>query len=565
MGSLMAYDLRSSIRLTEPMSARANASAIRLGSDVDPKPSSTEDMVYPVVLDSRRADTFASLGDSMRNTVMDGDPMRLIHRRDDNPIPSWLHTDDPMGMIRRGVASTGMISLNDEDHELPSGNAFASSSSSSSGSRASSDEDTVDEVQQTKKAKKAKKKARTVEADCIDLVKTRWERRVKPSLPEVSKEFITAMHTELSSGNGNWRKSFSRRSIERALSAEIFPRKILGRGQARMSFREQAALEAATKAKGSSNTSTPRVVAPMASTPTASSVRARSSRPLAPKTFLPPPSSGELAEYRRLSAERARILSGKGKGVDRETPSERQRVDTYPAIVVGRETLASHVGGLLSDKAYSAVKSRASEFSLFFDRLVGEYDEDVLCRDNDLGATKEVNAVLQSRLEKIAERNEVLERDALSMQKVKKDYDDKLTKLKLRCTKTEGEARDEMARGFAERTSEVAGLLAEIGGKLQNDMLNLAEIDANLEFIGLLQGSAPPDLPTEVKALRERRHPIYDAHDVFADLLASVRRVLETPEVFARAVEASVAVDDDVEVTDEDVVEVTDDDEDAED
>ncbi|KFK26429.1 hypothetical protein AALP_AA8G247100 [Arabis alpina] len=50
---------------------------------------------------------------------------------------------------------------------------------------------------------------RTVEADCIDLVKTRWERRVKPSLPEVSKEFVTAMHKELSSGNGNWRKSFS--------------------------------------------------------------------------------------------------------------------------------------------------------------------------------------------------------------------------------------------------------------------------------------------------------------------------------------------------------------------
>ncbi|KFK28839.1 hypothetical protein AALP_AA7G055600 [Arabis alpina] len=414
---------------------------------------------------------------------------------------------------------------------------------------------------------------RTVEADCIDIVKTRWERTVKPSLPEVSKEFVTTMHTELSSGNGNRRKSFSRRRIERELSAEIFPAKILGRSQARVSFREQAALEAAAKAKGSSGTNTPRVVAPMTSTSTAPLVRAR------------------------LLAERARISSGKGKGVDRETPSKRQRVDTYHAAVVGRETLASHVGGLLHDEAYSAL-------SLFFDRQVSDYDEDVGSTDSKLGTAKEANAVLQSRLDEFAERNEVLERGALSLQKVKKDYDDKLAKLKLRCTKPEGEvvqlrgelsstsdlqrsriddviaeAKDEMARGFAEQASEVVGVLAEIGRKAQNDMLNLAEIDANLEFIGLLQGSEPPDLPTEVKALHEWRHPIYDAHDVFVDLLAIVRRVLDIHVVSAGAAEASVPVDDevsdkddvevtdndDVEVSDEDDVEVPDDDEDAED
>ncbi|KFK27516.1 hypothetical protein AALP_AA8G393400, partial [Arabis alpina] len=86
---------------------------------------------------------------------------------------------------------------------------------------------------------------RTVEADCIDLVKTRWERRVKPTMPKVSKEFLAAMHKELSSGNGNWKRSFSRKRIERAFSAEILPRKVLGRGQARLSLREQIALEAA--------------------------------------------------------------------------------------------------------------------------------------------------------------------------------------------------------------------------------------------------------------------------------------------------------------------------------
>ncbi|KFK23140.1 hypothetical protein AALP_AAs49767U000200 [Arabis alpina] len=83
---------------------------------------------------------------------------------------------------------------------------------------------------------------------------------------------------------------------------------------------------------------------------------------------------------------------------------------------------------------------------------------------------------------------------------------------------------------------------------MHTDSRKLAEIDANLEFIGLLQGSEPPDLLTEVKALRERRNLIYDAHDVFADLLASVRRVLEIPEVSAGAAEASVVVDDNVEL-----------------
>ncbi|KFK31427.1 hypothetical protein AALP_AA6G110500 [Arabis alpina] len=333
---------------------------------------------------------------------------------------------------------------------------------------------------------------------------------VKPSLPKVSKKFVTAMHTKRSSGNGNWRKSFSRRRIERAFSAEIFLGKILGRGQVRVFCREQAA----AKAKRS---------------------------------------SGELAEFPRLSAERTRISNGKGKGVGCETPSKRQRVDTYPAIVVGRETSASHVGGLLRDEAYSAVKSKASELFLFFDRLAGDYDEDIRSRDSELGAPKEANTALQPRLDELAERNKVLERDALSLLK-RSRIDDSVA-----------EARDEMARGFAERTSEVIGLLAEIGGKVKNDMLNLAEINANLEFIGLLQGSEPLDLPTEVKALREQRHPIYDAQDVFADRLASVRRVLEIHVVSADAAEVSVAVNDDVEVTDEDDVEMTDDEEDAED
>ncbi|KFK23765.1 hypothetical protein AALP_AAs48615U000400 [Arabis alpina] len=355
-------------------------------------------------------------------------------------------------------------------------------------------------------------------------------------MPKVSKEFLAAMHKELSSGNGNWKRSFSRKRIERALSAEILLRKVLGRGQARLSLREQIALEAAAKARGSSGTGAPRVAMPTTSTPPATSTRAKTLQPSAPKTALPPPSSGDVAEFRRLSAERARISSGKGKGVDRVTPSKRQRADAYPAAAVGGEASASGGDGLLRDEAYSVVKSRYSELSLLFDRLVGDYDEDVRSRGSELSAANEANAALQSRLNEIVERNEALERDVLALQR-RSRIDDAVA-----------EAKDEMTRSFAKRTSEVAGLLAEIGGKVQNDMLNLTEIDANLEFIGLLQGSDQPDLPTEVKTLCPRRHPIYDAHDVFADLLASVRRVLEIPTVPAGAVDASAAVDDDVEV-----------------
>ncbi|KFK22433.1 hypothetical protein AALP_AAs46422U000100 [Arabis alpina] len=285
---------------------------------------------------------------------------------------------------------------------------------------------------------------KTVEADCIDLVKT-----IKPSLPEVSKKFVKAMHKELSSENGNWKESFSRKRIKRAFSAQIIPGKILGRGRARASS----------------------------------------------QSFV---------------------------GCQQKEPSLKKRwVDTSPAAVVDREASANDVAsplvsGLFRDEAYAVTKSKPSELSLLFDRLVGDYDED----------------------------------------KIKKGFDAKLAKLKLKCSKGDDEiaslktllssasdlqssrigktvaaARGEMTCGFAWRVSEVVGLLAEIGGKVQNNMLNFAEIDANLEFIGLLRGSSPPDLPIEIKALHERRRPIYNARDMFRELLDRVRELLKIPEV----------------------------------
>ncbi|KFK40842.1 hypothetical protein AALP_AA2G048800 [Arabis alpina] len=317
---------------------------------------------------------------------------------------------------------------------------------------------------------------KTVEADCIDLVKTRWERR----------------------------------------------------GRARVSSLEQAALEAAAKAARSSGTDAPRAVVPMTSTPMASSAHVRPARPLAPKThaastLLPPLflTPDKLAMPHRQSE----------KGIDSGTSSKKQRVDTHLGVVVEREVSASRVAappasGMFRDEAYVETKSKASVLSLLFDRLVGDYDEDVCLRDNKLCVAKEANGVLQSRLDELTEQNLVLERDAFSGQKIKKDYDTKLAKLQSRCTKGDEEiaslktqlssagdlqsvriskavteARDEMTGGFSGQLSEVARLLAEISGKVPNNMLNLAKIKANLEFTGLHHVSEPPNLPTEIEAL----------------------------------------------------------------
>ncbi|KFK32041.1 hypothetical protein AALP_AA6G192600 [Arabis alpina] len=173
---------------------------------------------------------------------------------------------------------------------------------------------------------------------------------LKPSFPKVSKKFVEAMHKELSSVNGNWKESFSRKRIKRVLSTEIISGKILGRGRARVSSREQAALEAAAKAARSSGADAPRAVVSMTLTPTATLARARSSRPLAPKTLatltlLPPLSltPNELAMRHKHLEKIARLSSGKGKGIDYGTFSKKQRVDTHPGVVVEREVSASRV------------------------------------------------------------------------------------------------------------------------------------------------------------------------------------------------------------------------------
>ncbi|KFK22870.1 hypothetical protein AALP_AAs73797U000100 [Arabis alpina] len=346
------------------------------------------------------------------------------------------------------------------------------------------DEGMLDEVEETKKAakkRKAKVRPYPLGSTLSDAVSPEevWDLRgdcaVKPIFPAIPVGIVTAMHKALASRNGDWRRSFSRQRIKRALAAVVIPGKILGQG----------------------------------------------------------------------------------KGVAYGTPSKRQKVDTSPAAGAARAAPASRdaatsvplplVSGLLRGEAYAATKSKTCELFLHLDRLVGDYDEDVRSIDSELCEAGEANAALQSRLDVLVERNGDEDEIALLKSQLTSASDLQNT----RVDEAVARAKDEMTHSLEGRVSEVVGLLAEIGGKAQTNMLDLAEFNANLEFIELLQGSKPPDLPTEVKALHHREVSIYEVRDVFADFLTRVRRVLEIPEVSAATVEVVAADEDDDEVDDD--------------
>ncbi|KFK26020.1 hypothetical protein AALP_AA8G193100 [Arabis alpina] len=65
--------------------------------------------------------------------------------------------------------------------------------------------------------------------------------------------------------------------------------------------------------------------------------------------------------------------------------------------------------------------------------------------------------------------------------------------------------------------SRVAELLAKLGGKAKEDMLDLVEIDANLKFIKVLEGKKVPKLEDEVNRLRGQQDEIYEGHNVFRE------------------------------------------------
>ncbi|KFK29579.1 hypothetical protein AALP_AA7G152700 [Arabis alpina] len=74
-----------------------------------------------------------------------------------------------------------------------------------------------------------------------------------------------------------------------------------------------------------------------------------------------------------------------------------------------------------------------------------------------------------------------------------------------------------------------AELLAKLGGKAKENMLDLTEIDASLKFIMVLQGKKVPKLKDEVKRLREQQDECCEGWDVFTEFLVDVKEVIGIP------------------------------------
>ncbi|KFK22691.1 hypothetical protein AALP_AAs55088U000200 [Arabis alpina] len=202
----------------------------------------------------------------------------------------------------------------------------------------------------------------------------------------------TAIHRTFASGNGDWKRLFSRQRIERARSDVVIPGKILGRGEKRLSSRKRASLEAATRSSGT----------------------------VVPKTFAGSDIRSVVREgFDKCSVEDSCCFAV----VERAAPASRDAAASVTPFsrLSGLGAVFPLVGKLLRGKAYAATKSKAFELFLHLDQLVGYYVEDVRTRDSELSEAREANIILQSRLDELVERNRVLERDALSEQRSKKD------------------------------------------------------------------------------------------------------------------------------------------------
>ncbi|KFK23694.1 hypothetical protein AALP_AAs63292U000100 [Arabis alpina] len=340
--------------------------------------------------------------------------------------------DEGEGLRRGGTdvdieVTDGTFPLNVEDPGLPLAPLSSSSTSSQSSSVESDDEDTIDEVQQSKKTKKAKKKAKV---------------KVRPNLPwsslsdakslqrfrrkcGISEEIALVAPSHVDKADApppGYMNFINPRGIRHLLGIYVLSKECgVAISTEHLSYLTD--FRVCGRSEELKHTVT-----------NSSGMELIAGFPSKDDNFEDPFFFVEISE-RTVEADCIDLVKTKWE----RRANQHLRGDTHPATVIGRETSASLVCGLVRDEAYPAVKSKPSELSLFFDRLVGDYDEDVCSTDSKLSAAKEAYAVLQSRQDDLAERNEVLERDVLSVQKVKKDYEDKLTKLKSRCTKAEGE------------------------------------------------------------------------------------------------------------------------------
>ncbi|KFK23316.1 hypothetical protein AALP_AAs74635U000300 [Arabis alpina] len=245
-------------------------------------------------------------------------------------------------------------------------------------------------------------------------------------------------------------------------------------GEKKFSSRQKVSLDTAEAARTSRSSG---VDAPRAVALTTVGFRLTSVVPKTPPTLIMRPhhslTPDEVGRQHEQSQSRALMSSGKGKDIACGTPSKRQMVNTSLAVVVEREASAS-CGAATSVPLASRPLDPGDTFPPLFlhlDRLVG---------DTMRMFVPEIRS--------------------------KKEWDAKLVKLRSRYAKEE----DEIALLKSHLSS------AKIGGKAQTNILDLAEIDANLEFIELLQGPKTSDLLTEVKALRQQEVSAADVAVVIA-------------------------------------------------
>lgn len=83
-----------------------------------------------------------------------------------------------------------------------------------------------------------------------------------------------------------------------------------------------------------------------------------------------------------------------------------------------------------------------------------------------------------------------------------------------------------MLAKFQDKISRATEHLEKIDGEPKEDMLDLAQIKSNLQFIGSIQDDEPPFLDSEAKKLTEQKGDLEGGHEVFTKLVADLKEVL---------------------------------------
>lgn len=87
-------------------------------------------------------------------------------------------------------------------------------------------------------------------------------------------------------------------------------------------------------------------------------------------------------------------------------------------------------------------------------------------------------------------------------------------------------ARREMVAKFQETVSRAKENVEGLNDQPKEDMVDLAQIEGNLQFIGLLQSEEPPSPDDLVKQLTEQKTELEGAHEKFARLETELKEDL---------------------------------------